>query len=124
DTGTLAITVVAPPSVTFESTQGGSRNIWRIALDGADLLQLTDSPAEDASPSAAGGNVYFLSYRVSPAAVFSVPAGGGAAVRVTTGTGAYAEPAISPDGQQLVFLRTVGGVSKVIVSDRTGANAR
>jgi Tol biopolymer transport system component len=123
-TGTLAINVVAPPSITFESTQGGARNIWRIALDGADVLQLTDSPSEDASPSSAAGSVYFLSYRVSPAAVFSVPAGGGAAVRVTTGTGAYSEPAISPDGQQLAFLRSVGGVSKLLVSDRTGANAR
>jgi dipeptidyl aminopeptidase/acylaminoacyl peptidase len=122
--GTLSVTVAVPPAVVFESAQDGARNIWRVALDGAGLLQLTTSPAEDASPSAARDSVFFLSYRVSPAAVFVVPAGGGSAARVTTGAGDYVEPSISPDGRQLVFVRVVGGVTKLYVSDRTGANAR
>jgi hypothetical protein len=123
-TGSLAVNVQVPPAVVFESTHSGTRSVWRMALDGEDLLQLTDDSAEDASPSAAGGAVYFLSYRTTPAAVFQVPAAGGPATRVTTVSAAYEEPVISPDGALLAFLRNVGGVSKLHVSDRSGANAR
>jgi hypothetical protein len=122
--GSLAVTVAPPPHIVFESTDGAGRDIWRMALDGAELVRLTDDPAEDSAPSTADGAVHFLSFRVAPAAVFSVPAAGGAATRVTTAAGVFQAPAISPDGQRLAFLRPVGGVTKLFVSDRSGANAQ
>jgi hypothetical protein len=118
------VAVTLPPSLVFERVVNGVRNIWRIALDGGDLLALTDHPAEDLSPSAAGGMVYFLSTRVSPAAVHAVSRTGGPAARITMAAGGFSAPVISPDGNRLAFLRDVAGVSKVFISERDGSGAR
>jgi len=121
--GSAALQVEAPPSVAFERVVDGQRDIWRIALDGGDLLRLSQHNAEDVGPSSAQGSVFFLSYRVAPAAVYSVSADGGAGTRVTTVAGEYRDVAVSPDGSRLAFIRFTNGIGRLYVSNRDGSGA-
>lgn len=111
--GTLALTIEAPPTVVFEMVAAGNRDVYRVALDGGDLQRLTTEPADDVAPDAAGGKVVFVSYRAGNAELFTVPLAGGAATRLTSTAQAETAPALSPDGQRLAFAFDVGGVAKV-----------
>ena len=123
NSGSDALTVTLPPSLLFERAEDGQNDIWRMALDGGDLVRLVQNSAQDRWPTAAAGLIYFVSYRVAPAAVFAAPITGGSGDRVSTASGVYEEAAISPDGRNLLFTRASGGVNKLFISDPTGANA-
>lgn len=121
---TLDLTIVAPPSIAFERVVGGQRDIWRVDLDGAGLTNLTADPAENWWASTAPGFVHYVSFSEIPAPVMGVPVGTGASVRTTTVSAVFEDVAISPDGTRLAFTRLAGGMPKLFVSDRSGANAR
>lgn len=71
-----------------------------------------------------GATLYFVSNRAGPYDVFSVPAAGGDAVRVTTGSGIVGKPAVSPDGKTLAYARAVATSTEVVLRDLdTGAIA-
>ena len=120
---TLDLTVSLPPTIAVERVVSRQRDLWRMALDGGELARLTDDPAEDRWPSFAAGSLYFVSYR-SPVGVYASPLAGGTAARVTTTGSDFEEAVVSPNGQRLAFTRDAGGIPKIFVSDRSGANAR
>jgi hypothetical protein len=124
DEGTRTITVAVPPSVVFDRVVAGNRDIWRVALDGGDLMQLTNETAEDLDPTVAGGRVVFVSYRADRnAELFAIPLGGGAVTRLTTTARNEAVPALSPDGSRLAFTAEVNGVSKLFTAAGDGSGA-
>ncbi|HYW10132.1 MAG TPA: hypothetical protein VE913_24405 [Longimicrobium sp.] len=124
DAGARTITVAVPPSVVFDRVVAGNRDIWRVALDGGDLMQLTDDAAEDLDATVAAGRVVFVSYRADRnAELFAVSLGGGAVTRITTTARNEGVPALSPDGSRLAFTAELNGVSKLFTSAGDGSGA-
>ena len=91
--------------LTFEASSGGNTDVYVVGADGGHLRRLTVEPSIDGVPSWSrdGQWIYFASTRAGVIAdVWKVPAGGGAAVRLTRNGGF--EPRESPDGTSLFYL--------------------
>ncbi|HET7228711.1 MAG TPA: hypothetical protein VFJ16_01780 [Longimicrobium sp.] len=122
-TGSAQLTVAAPPVVVFDRFTGGSRDIWRVDLDGQNLVQLTTDPGEDQDPSVAQGKVVWASFRSGNAELYSIPLAGGATTRLTTTAVDESTPALSPDGTKLAWSQVVGGVTKIYTADANASGA-
>jgi TolB protein len=122
-TGTLPVTVAAPPSVVFDMVVGGNRDLYRIALDGGDFARLTQDVAEDREPSVAGSSLVFVSFRAGNAELYSMALGGGAATRLTSTARAESSPALSPDGTKIAYAYDVSGVSRIWTANANGSGA-
>ena len=84
-----------PFELVFEWTVNGNQDLYVVGADGGTPRRLTTDPHVDALPrwSADGETVFFTSDRSGNWQVYSVPAAGGDAWRVTYGGG----PARGPD---------------------------
>jgi TolB protein len=111
------------PVIVFDRSTGGNRDIWRVALDGSDLVQLTTNPADDRNPAAARGRVVYTTYRHGQPDVYSMPLAGGAETRLTTTTAGETDPAISADGTRVAYTSDAGGVAKVWWANADGTGA-
>jgi Tol biopolymer transport system component len=129
--GTFSFTVFVStslvPTIVFEMWPGGNRDLYRMGIDGNDLVRLTTSDLTDASPTVARGTVVFTSYRDGNAELYSMPLAGGAQTRLTsTPTFSETAPALSPDGNRLAWAGgPTGGITKIYVGkpDATGSYA-
>lgn len=100
---------------------GGARDdvdIWKVRSDGTGAVNLTaDSDANDAfpDPSADGRWIVFRSGRGSPVGergrndIYVMDAEGGQLRAVTQGGGNHTMPAVSPDGERVVFTTDRAG---------------
>jgi TolB protein len=119
------VTVAVPPSIVFDLSVNGNRDIYSAAIDGGELTRLTTAGGDDVHPSAAGGTVVFTSYRDGNAELYTVPLAGGTDHRVTTSSAGETEPSLSFDGQAIAYISTTrGGVGAVWIAARDGSNAR
>lgn len=112
-TGSTTLQVAAPPVVVFDRVIGGNRDIWKVDLDGQNLVQLTADPGDDQDPTAVKGSVVFVSYRAGNAELYSVPLAGGTTARLTTTTRDESTPSLSADGSKLAFAGVSSGVTKI-----------
>jgi len=97
------------PVVVFDRNEGGNTDIYRIALDGSDLVRLTTDAAVDANPSAGPGVVVFTSSRDGNQELFRLSPFGGVETQLTFTTGiTHDAPAVSSDGTRIAYAR-VGG---------------
>lgn len=92
------------PVVLFDRSVDGNRDIYRIALDGSDLVRMTTATGDDVNPTVGGNLVVFTSYRTGNAELWSMPLAGGAETRLTTTSAAETEPALSVDGTRLAYV--------------------
>jgi len=119
------VTVAVPPSIVFDLAVSGNRDIYSAALDGGELTRLTTSGGDDVHPNAANGTVVFTSFRDGNAELYRVPLVGGADHRITTTVVNETQPSLSPDGQQIAYVRASNnGVGAVWVASLDGSNAR
>jgi Tol biopolymer transport system component len=83
--------------VLFQSNRGGSRNIWRIGVDGGDPVALTFGADEYNPQASPDGWVAYTSDDENEVTSWRVPIAGGRPVRL--GRGSLRDPAVSPDGR-------------------------
>jgi hypothetical protein len=112
-TGSTTLQVAAPPVVVFDRITGGNRDLWKVDLDGQNLVQLTNDPGDDQDPTAVKGSVVFVSYRAGNAELYSVPLATGTTVRLTTTARDESTPSLSADGSKLAFSGVSSGVTKI-----------
>lgn len=93
-----------PPWIVFDADTAGNRDIWIMRLDGSERRRLTTEPSDDRDPTAAGGQVVFVSGRSGALDLWRVPVGGGTAAPLTTTPEADGAPALSRGGDRLVWL--------------------
>ncbi len=104
---TVAVDVVAPPTVVFDRVEGDGHHIYSVALDGRSLTRLTNGTSDDVHPTVGGGRVAFASYAAGQADIRSVSPTGGAVTTLTNTPGAQeTEPALSRDGTRLAYVRS------------------
>lgn len=121
-TGSTTLQVAAPPVVVFDRVSGGNRDIWKVDLDGQNLLQLTNNAGDDQDPTVVKGTVVFVSFRNGNAELYSVPLAGGADTRLTNTTRDESTPSLSLDGTKLAFAAVSGGVTKVFTAAANGTS--
>jgi Tol biopolymer transport system component len=122
--GSREVTVAAPPSIVFDRVVGSNRDLWRVDLDGANLVRLTDDAADDSDPTVAAGRIVFVSLRAGlNSDLYSMPLAGGAATRITVTGANEGMPALSPDGQRLAYTFEGTGIAKLWLSAANGAGA-
>ena len=113
-------------TLAFEGRYLGSitSSIYLVPAAGGTPTELTPeaTPHGNGGPafSPDGATVYFVSNRNGPYDVFAVPAAGGAAVPVTTGSGILGKPAVSPDGLTLAFTRSTLTSTEIALHDLVG----
>lgn len=110
------------PIIVYDKEVLGNRDIYRVNLDGTDLVRLTTAAQADMDPTVAGGRLVWVSYRHGRAELFSKALTGvGAETRLTvTPTVNETAPALSLDGTNLAFVSDDGGVAKVWISTFSG----
>jgi TolB protein len=92
------------PVVLFDRSVSGNRDIYRVALDGSDLVRMTTATGDDVNPTVGGNLVVFTSFRSGNAELWSMPLTGGAETRLTTSSAAETDPALSADGTRLAYV--------------------
>jgi WD40-like Beta Propeller Repeat len=112
------------PVVVFDRLVDGNRDLYRVALDGGDLVRMTTSLGDDVNPAVGGNKVVFTSYRSGNAELWSMPLVGGTETRLTTTSASETDPALSPDGLRLAYLSNAQfGASKVWTANADGTGA-
>jgi hypothetical protein len=102
------------PILVYDKDVAGNRDIYRVNLDGTDLVRLTNTAGTDRDPTVANGRVVWVSYRNQNAELYSMLLQGGTQSRLTTSsTVSETAPALSLDGTRLAFASDDGGVSKI-----------
>lgn len=112
-----------PPSLAFDLLRGSHRSIYRVRVDGADTLRITTDTSDNSQPTSAAGIIVFVSNRDGNAELYSLPANGGLATRLTNTAANEADPALSPDGTKLAYTRDDGGLPRLWISNSNGTGA-
>ena len=92
--------------VVFEMRLDGNLDIYGSRLDGTNLTRLTTHPSDDGQPTVADGRVVFVSTRSGNPDLFFIPLTGGTASALVATQDTESEPILSPDGEQLAYVRS------------------
>jgi TolB protein len=116
------IDVAIPPTIVFDLSVNGNRDIYSAALDGGDLMRLTTAGGDDVHPSVAAGMMVFSSFRDGEEDLYALPLAGGLERRLTTTPENESAPALSPDGGQLAYVSDSGGVGRIRIANSDATN--
>jgi Tol biopolymer transport system component len=122
--GARNLNIAVPPTIVFDFLRDGNRDIYRVELDGRNLLRLTTATADDIDPAAAGGFLVFTSYRDGNAELYRRPLAGGGDTRLTDSPGDEIQPALAPGAGGLSYAWDESGVFRIWVAEADGSIAR
>jgi hypothetical protein len=121
---TSTVTVVDAPTIVFDMSVKGNRDIYSQTLYGFNFTRLTTDPADDVHPTVAKGILIFSSYRDGNAELYSKPLdGSGAETRLTFTAANETDAELSPDGQHLAYVRDDSGIPRIWIAEASAANA-
>ncbi len=109
--------------LAFTSERDGNMEIYLMDSTGAEVVRLTNNPAEDYWPtwSPDGAQIAFASNRDGDFEIYVVDADGSNPQRLTTATGNDLEPAWSPDSMQIAFMVHQNGRSDIYTMQTDGS---
>ncbi len=107
----------------FTSTHEGNQEIYTAAIDGSDVVRVTQSPGVDFHPSWTpdGKSLAFATDRWGGLELAIVGADGTGLRRLTRTPGIDDYPAVSPDGTRIAFVSNRDGNFEVYVGGLDGA---
>ncbi len=111
--------------LVFASKRDGNWEIYIMDRDGANLVRLTDHPADDTNPawSPDGGRIAFVSTRDGFPDIYIMPVVGGEAVNITQAPFSSEHgPTWSPDGGRIAFYSDRDGDWDIYVMAADGSN--
>ncbi|PKL50152.1 MAG: hypothetical protein CVV42_03960 [Candidatus Riflebacteria bacterium HGW-Riflebacteria-2] len=106
----IAMLVVSPllceaVEIVFCGSGGIQFDLYRADLKTGEIIKITDTEAEEYMPAVSpdGQTLAFVSDREGANSLYIMPLAGNAsaAINISAGMGAYAEPAFSPDGSRI-----------------------
>jgi Tol biopolymer transport system component len=113
--------------IAFVATVGGNDEIYTMAADGSNVVNLTNNAANDTQPawSADGQQLLFTSDRSGKERIYSMPVGGGPAELKTLlpGNPQESSPAFGPDGR-ITWETTLHGGYEIYVQGTDGQPKR
>jgi TolB protein len=109
----------------FSSTHEGNQEIYAAAVDGTDVVRLTQSPGLDAHPawSPDGKTIAFATDRWGGLELASVGRDGTRLIRLTNSRGLDDYPVYSPDGSRLAFVSNRDGQFEIYICAADGSAA-
>ena len=113
----------ADPKLAFHTDRDGNNEIYVMDADGSDPTNLTNHPANDASPawSPDGQRIAFQSDRNGVPNLYIMRADGSDVIRLTDSAISNVNPAWAPDGSRLAFTSEEHGWQiHIINADGTG----
>ncbi len=121
-TGSSTITVAQPPLIVFDLVRNFSRQVWQVAIDGGDLVQLTTVGSDNQHPSRVGSKLVFAGARNGRAFdIFSINLSNSIETQLTNTTWADLDPNLSPNGDRLTYWSSETGLGRAIYSNADGS---
>ena len=121
------LTATLTPPVLFESDRSCDFEIYAMNPDGSGVIPLTENPGfdnEDPSWSWDNQKIIFRSNRSGTSDIWIMDADGSNSIQITDNEEDNEDPAISPDGMQIVYEEEIGdtGDLEIFIADANGDN--
>jgi TolB protein len=117
---------IAQRKITFKThTRPGAKEIYVADFDGHGARPVTSDGVNVTAPCWAGKSIlYYSSYKLGNATIFSHNLPTGERKRITPYGGSNISPAVSPDGSKVAMILSKGGSPDLYVSDPGGGNLK
>lgn len=122
----VSVPVGLTKPIVFQSQRTGDWDLFSVNPDGSGLRQLTDSGADDVSPSWAPDalSIAFQSNRSGREQIFLMNLDGGNQRNITNNRYDNRDPVWSPDGQFIAYYARPNGNWNIFVMNADGSNPR
>lgn len=122
--GSLAITVLQPPLIVFDLVRNFSRQVWQVAIDGGDLIQLTTTGSDNQHPSRVGSKLVYAGARSGRTFdLFSLNLTTSIETQLTNTSYADRDPHLSPNGNRIVYVSNESGLDRAVHASADGTGA-
>jgi Tol biopolymer transport system component len=98
-----------------------TRQVWQVAIDGGDLLQLTNTGSDNQHGSRVGNKLVYAGARNGRTFdLFSLNLATSVETQITNTTFAERDPNISPNGNRIVYASNESGLDRAVYSNADG----